>query len=90
MPGALSNTETLALSVCSGACLSVLVNTWKTDGAPVFASLALSGLAFAACYAVIRWTGDAFMKAGRKGKDMSKKVAVEMLVSIGTRLQIHS
>jgi len=42
--------------------------------------MALSGLAYAATYAIIRWTGDAFMKAGRKGKDLSKKVAIEMSV----------
>ncbi|GAB7351934.1 hypothetical protein MBLNU459_g2472t1 [Dothideomycetes sp. NU459] len=83
MPGALSNSEVLALCTCSGTSLSVLVNTWKTDGAPIFASLALSGLAFAASYAVIRWTGDAFMRAGRKGKDMSKKVAIEIPEMMG-------
>lgn len=78
MAGTLSNTETVSLLACSVACFGVLVNTWRNDGEPIYASIAISGLAFAVSYAVIRWTGDAFMKAGRKGKDMSKKNAVEM------------
>lgn len=82
MAGELSNTEILALSVCSGACLNVLYLTWGEDGAPLFASLALSGLAYVFSYAIIRWTGDAFMRAGRKGRDMSKKVAIEMFVNL--------
>lgn len=80
MSGELTNTESWSLLACSAACLSVLYKSWGEDGAPLFASLALSGLAFAATYAIIKWTGDAFMKAGRKGKDMSKKVAIEMFV----------
>ena len=80
MTGELSSTETWLLLASSAACFGVLTNTWKQDGAPIYASLALSGLAFAMSYAVIRWTGDAFMKAGLKGKDMSKKNAIEMLV----------
>lgn len=83
MSGQLSNSETVCLLICSGACLGVLVNTWTSNGEPIYASLALSGVAFAISYAVIRWTGDAFMKAGRMGKDMSKKVAVEIPEMMG-------
>lgn len=80
MTGQLSNTEAWSLLACSAASLGVLSNTWSSDGAPVFASLALSGLAFSSSYAIIRWTGDAFIRAGRKGKDMSKKQPIELLV----------
>lgn len=78
MAGQLSNTEAWSLLAGSVACLGVLQNTWKSNGEPIFASLALSGIAFAMSYSFIRWTGDAFMKAGRKGKDMSKKQQIEM------------
>lgn len=78
MSGTLSATESLSLATISAACIAVLVRSWKDDGEPIYASIALSGVAFALSYAVIRWTGSAFMRAGLKGKDMSKKVAVEM------------
>lgn len=74
----LSGTETYSLSVLSVACLSVLVNTWRNDGEPLYASIALSGLAFAFSYAVIRWTGDVFLKRGYKGRDMSKRNPIEL------------
>jgi len=80
MTGQLSNTEAWSLLACSAASLGVLSNTWSSDGAPVFASLALSGLAFSSSYAIIRWTGDAFIRVGRKGKDMSKKQPIELSV----------
>ncbi|KAL1296980.1 hypothetical protein AAFC00_004579 [Neodothiora populina] len=83
MNGELDTTETWSLLTCSVACLSMLYKSWGEDGAPLFASLALSGLAFSATYSIIRWTGEAFMKAGRKGKDMSKKVAVEIPEMMG-------
>lgn len=86
MSSELSNTESLSLLACSAACFSVLYKSWGEDGAPLFASLALSGLAFAATYAIIRWTGEAFIKAGRKGKDMSKKVPIEMFVLPGANV----
>lgn len=82
MSGELSSTETASLLALSAACLTVLINAWNSNGEPIYASMALSGLAFSMSFAVIRWTGDAFMKAGRKGKDMSKKVAIEMYVSM--------
>jgi UDP-N-acetylglucosamine--dolichyl-phosphate N-acetylglucosaminephosphotransferase len=70
--------ETLGLSALSLACIAVLVDTWRSDGEPLYASLAISGLAFAFSYAVILWTGDVFLKRGYKGRDMSKKNPVEM------------
>ncbi|KAG9925343.1 UDP-GlcNAc-1-phosphate transferase, partial [Aureobasidium melanogenum] len=83
MSGQLSNTETWSLLACSAASLGVLSNTWSSDGAPVFASIALSGLAFSSSYAIIRWTGDAFIRVGRKGKDMSKKQPIELPEMMG-------
>ncbi len=73
VPGALSHTETYSLLALTAACATVLANTvQRDDGAPLTASVALSGAAFAACYAMIRWLGPTFVKAGIKGVDMSK------------------
>jgi UDP-N-acetylglucosamine--dolichyl-phosphate N-acetylglucosaminephosphotransferase len=74
----LSSTEVYSLGLTSVACFAILINAWQSDGEPLFASLAISGLAFAFSYAVIRWTGDVFLKRGYKGKDFSKKNPIEM------------
>jgi len=74
----LSRTEGYLLSVLSAACLAVLVNAWKSDGEPLYASMAISGIGFAFTYALIRWTGELFIKRGYKGRDMSKKTPTEM------------
>jgi len=74
----LSSTETWSLLLLSSACLAVVAQTLHGDGAPLVASLGFSGLAFALTYALIRWLGDVFMKAGLKGRDMSKVRRVEM------------
>lgn len=68
----LSSNEALSLTALSLACLAVLANTFQGDGEPLIASLALSGLAFAATYAMIRWLGPTLIKTGLKGVDMSK------------------
>ncbi|KAI1457488.1 glycosyl transferase family 4-domain-containing protein [Annulohypoxylon moriforme] len=68
----LSNTETLYLSSITLASTAVLVRTFDGEGEPLIASLALSGLAFSATYAMIRWLGPTFIKAGLKGRDLSK------------------
>lgn len=74
----LTRTEHYSLSVFSAVCAAILVNAWRNDGEPLYSSLAISGLAYAFAYALIRWTGDVFMKRGYKGKDLSKKNAIEM------------
>lgn len=74
----LSSTEVYSLGVLSIACVSILINTWRNDGEPLFASLAISGAAFAFSYALINWTGDVFIRRGYKGKDLSKKNPIEM------------
>lgn len=82
MSKTLSRSETWSLLALSVGCLAVIFQTFQGDGAPLVASLALSGLAFASCYAMIRWLGETFMKAGLKGKDMSKKGRPEMYAAL--------
>ena len=74
----LNATEVYSLGIVSAVCVAILFNAWKSDGEPLFASLAISGLGFAFSYAIVRWTGDVFIKRGYKGKDMSKKNPTEM------------
>lgn len=76
----LTRTETWSLLTLVVACLGIIVNTFQGDGEPLIASLALSGIAFAATFCMIRWLGPVFMKAGLKGKDMSKLKQHEMYV----------
>ena len=74
----LTSAEVYSLGTLSLACLAVLYNAFKSNGEPLFASLAIGGLAFAFSYAVILWTGDAFVRRGYRGRDMSKKNPTEM------------
>lgn len=74
----LSRTETLRLLFLVGACLGIIVNTFQGDGAPLVASIAFSGIAFAVTFSMIRWLVPVFMKAGLKGKDMAKPRKPEM------------
>lgn len=83
MSAQLSRTETWALLAVFAACLSIIANTFQGDGEPLYASLAFSGIAFSASYALIRWLGPVFMKAGLKGKDMSKLKKVEIPEGVG-------
>ncbi|KAK0620282.1 glycosyl transferase family 4-domain-containing protein [Immersiella caudata] len=69
---ALSRNETMGLLTLVIACAAVLANTFQGDGEPLIASLALSGIAFGATYALIRWLGPTFIRSGLKGVDMSK------------------
>lgn len=79
----LSNTETVSLLSLSVACLLIIAQTFHGDGSPLTASLAFSGLAFAASYSMICWLGPAFMRVGLKGKDMSKKSRPEIPETMG-------
>lgn len=79
----LSRSETLSLLALSAACVAVLANTFHGDGEPLIASLALSGVAFSASYAMIRWLGPTFIKAGLKGVDMSKHHKKELPECMG-------
>jgi UDP-N-acetylglucosamine--dolichyl-phosphate N-acetylglucosaminephosphotransferase len=74
----LTSTETISLSAVSLACIGVLATTLQGEGEPLIASIAFSGLAFASCYALIRWLGNAFMKRGFKGRDLCKLKQTEM------------
>lgn len=76
----LSKTETWRLLLLIGAGIGVLINTFQGDGAPLVASLALTVIAFAITFSMIRWLGPTFIKAGLKGKDMAKPRRPEMFV----------
>lgn len=78
MSASLGHTERWSLLLVVGASLAVLANTFQGDGAPLAASLAFSTLAFSMTYAFVRWSGPSFVKAGLKGKDMSKLTPREM------------
>ncbi|KAI9677740.1 MAG: tunicamycin resistance protein [Trizodia sp. TS-e1964] len=82
----LSQTELLSLLALSGACLALLYSTFYSTaqtGEPLLASLAFSGLAFAATYALVRLLGAAFMRVGFKGRDMAKAHNPEIPEAMG-------
>ncbi|KAI1615015.1 UDP-N-acetylglucosamine-dolichyl-phosphate N-acetylglucosaminephosphstransferase [Exophiala viscosa] len=83
MSATLNHTERWSLLLVTGFSLAVIANTFKGDGAPLVASLAFSTLAFAMTYAFVRWSGPAFVKAGLKGKDMSKVAPKEIPEGMG-------
>ena len=74
----LSGSERLWLTLLSVICLAILFNAWKSDGEPLFASLAMGGLAFSFSYALVLWTSDVFIQRGYKGRDMSKRNPTDM------------
>jgi UDP-N-acetylglucosamine--dolichyl-phosphate N-acetylglucosaminephosphotransferase len=78
MTAVLSKSEAWSLLSLAFACFGVLANAFQGDGEPLIASLAFSGLAYSATFALVRWLGPTFIKAGLKGKDMSKPIKKEM------------
>lgn len=85
MSGKLSQAEALSLLSLGLACSGIIANTFQGDGEPLIASIAFSGLAFAFSYALIRWLGAAFMRAGLKGRDLCKTRPDEMSVCTSQR-----
>ncbi|KZF25451.1 UDP-N-acetyl-glucosamine-1-P transferase Alg7 [Xylona heveae TC161] len=83
MSAILSKTESWALFSLSAACTGILANTFHGEGEPLIVSLALSGLAFAFSFCLIRWLGPTFMRVGLKGKDMSKAKQIEIPETMG-------
>ncbi|MCJ1460269.1 tunicamycin resistance protein [Mycoblastus sanguinarius] len=83
MSAELTKQETWSLLGLSAGCIAIIANTFQGDGEPLIASLSFSGLAFAASYSMIRWLGPVFVKAGLKGKDMSKVKKVEIPEGMG-------
>ncbi|KAF2423818.1 N-acetylglucosaminephosphotransferas-like protein [Tothia fuscella] len=83
MSPSLSRNEILTTFTIFGAGVAIIANTFQGDGNPIIASLAFSGVAFSSTYCLIRWLGGAFMKAGFKGKDMSKLRKVEIPETMG-------
>ncbi|KAK4121731.1 hypothetical protein N657DRAFT_623240 [Parathielavia appendiculata] len=80
---ALSRAERLSLVSITGACVAILANAFQGDDKPLIVSLALSGLAFCASFALIRWLGPTFIKAGFKGVDMAKHSRKELPECMG-------
>ncbi|KAG5926878.1 hypothetical protein E4U42_002845 [Claviceps africana] len=80
---ALSHRESTTLLLLSGSALAVLANTFRGDGEALIASLALSVAASCLCYAMIRWLGPAFMRAGFRGRDLGKTTRVEIPECMG-------
>lgn len=78
---ALSRRESWRLLILVGVCLGIIFNTFQGEGAPLVASIAFSGIAFATTFSLIRWLGPVFMNAGLKGKDMAKPRRPEMYVA---------
>lgn len=74
----LNRHERFTLLAIFGAGVAIIANSFNGDGNALVASVAYSGIAFSLTYSLIRWLGDVFMKAGFKGKDMSKARKVEM------------
>ncbi|KAI1100679.1 glycosyl transferase family 4-domain-containing protein [Jackrogersella minutella] len=68
----LSRTETLYLSGLALVSIAIFVRTFDGEGEPLVASLALSVFGFTVTYALIPRLGNIFMKAGLKGRDLSK------------------
>ncbi|KAJ5215708.1 Glycosyl transferase family 4 [Penicillium cinerascens] len=79
----LSRAETWRLLLLVGAGIGILVNTFQGDGAPLIASIAMAGIAFAITFSMIRWLGPVFIKAGLKGKDMAKPRKPEIPETMG-------
>lgn len=79
----LSRSETLSLLSLTFASALIIANTFHGDGEPLIASLAFSGIAFSASYAMIVWLGPTFMRAGLKGKDMAKVHKKEIPETMG-------
>jgi len=84
MSSSLTHAERWSLLLVAGASLAVIANTFQGDGAPLVASVAFSTLAFSMTYAFVRWSGPSFVKAGLKGKDMSKLTPKEIPEAMGT------
>jgi len=78
MTAALSRPEAWSLLALTSICFGIIANTFQGDGEPLIVSLAFSGLAYSATYALIRWLGPTFISAGLKGRDMSKPSRKEM------------
>ncbi|KKF97258.1 UDP-N-acetylglucosamine--dolichyl-phosphate N-acetylglucosaminephosphotransferase [Ceratocystis platani] len=79
-----SASEKLSLISISFASISVLAHALSQEASePLLASLALSGLAFVLCYAMIRWLGPTFMKAGFRGRDLCKSQQPEIPECMG-------
>lgn len=76
--GQLTQKEANGIWLLVTLCTFVLSAALQGEAAPIITSIALTGFAFAATYALIIKTGPNFIKAGLKGVDMSKKTKKEI------------
>ncbi|KAL2159415.1 hypothetical protein VTH06DRAFT_2420 [Thermothelomyces fergusii] len=83
LTSSLTRAETLSLVSLTAACVAILANAFQGDDKPLIVSLALSGLAFSATFALIRWLGPTFVRAGFKGVDMNKHGRKELPECMG-------
>lgn len=86
----LSHHEAWRLFLLVAVCVGILSNTFQGEGAPLIASVAFSGIAFAVTFSMIRWLGPTFLKAGLKGKDMAKPNRPEMYVLLSVRRSLYN
>lgn len=76
-PGQLSGKESSSLLLLAALCIGLLSHAFNGGGQPIVASLALSGMAFAATYAMIVKSGPSLQKVFH-GADMAKRVRKEI------------
>lgn len=79
----LSRSESISLISLSVVSLTVIAHGLHYHSEPLIASLAFSTMAFTVSYAMIRWLGPTFIKAGLKGVDMSKTNKKEIPETMG-------
>ncbi|RKF53433.1 UDP-N-acetylglucosamine--dolichyl-phosphate N-acetylglucosaminephosphotransferase [Golovinomyces cichoracearum] len=79
----LSFSESMSLTALMAASFVIIFHALHDDSEPLIASVAFSSIAFVATYAMIRWLGPNFIKAGLKGIDMSKSYKREIPETMG-------
>ncbi|KAL9098998.1 MAG: hypothetical protein Q9163_005442 [Psora crenata] len=83
MDSTLSQTEAWTLLAVFASSVGIISSTFHTDGEPLIAALAFSGLGLTSTYSLIRWLRQTFMRANLKGQDMSKIKKVEIPEAMG-------
>ncbi|KAF8847333.1 hypothetical protein BDZ45DRAFT_681952 [Acephala macrosclerotiorum] len=69
----LTTMESWFITSISAAALGLILTTFRSDGEPLLALVALSTLGFAATFCLIKWAGPTFLAIGLSGEDMSKR-----------------
>lgn len=79
----LTFSESMSLTALLVASFVIIFHALRDDSEPLIASVAFSSIAFVTTYAMIRWLGPNFIKAGLKGIDMSKSYKTEIPETMG-------